>query len=228
MDEQSTTPEVEVKDTEVTEEAVVTIADVMEEKERDDRVPLKTLLEVKKEKKALERELSDIKASISKGATKAEVSSDLKSLAEKYDVDSNFLEELTTIVYSKAKAEAEIAIKPVLEKADKEKLDKTLTEHIEKALEDMPEYESVVNKDVIKSLAKLPENKNKTFQQIIEDTYSNTVTGKRTMETSTPRGGKETDIDWSKANNPEYFSKIMADPNLKKKYNESLTSRINL
>jgi hypothetical protein len=115
-----------------------------------------------------------------------------------------------------------------LEKEAKERVDKALTENINKALEVMPEYEGVVNKDVLKSLARLPENKNKTFQQLIEETYSKTVTGKKTMETSTPRGGKDVGIDWSRVKDPSYFSQIMADPELKKQYNEKLISRINL
>lgn len=226
------TPEVEVNDTnneQVEETNDATIESVLETKEdKSDSVPLKTLLEVKKEKKALERELAEIKASAEKGATKSEVATDLKQLAEKYDVDANFLSELTTIVYSKAKAEAETAIKPVLEKESRAKADQALSEHIDRALNSMPEYDAVVNKDVIKSLAKLPENKNKTFQQLIEDTYSKTVTGKKTMETSTPRGGKETSIDWNRVNEPEYFKNVMANPDLKKQYNDKLTSRIQL
>jgi hypothetical protein len=152
----------------------------------------------------------------------------LQSIADKYDVDLNFLSELSSVIYAQAKGDAEEAIKPVLEKEAKERVDKALTENINKALEVMPEYEGVVNKDVLKSLARLPENKNKTFQQLIEETYSKTVTGKKTMETSTPRGGKDVGIDWSRVKDPSYFSQIMADPELKKQYNEKLISRINL
>jgi len=194
----------------------------------DDRVPLKTFLEIKNEKKALERELKRVRSSAQQGATKSEIRADLQAIADKYDVDVDFLTELSSTIYSKAKEEAETAIKPVLEKEAKERVDKALTENINKALEVMPEYEGVVNKDVLKSLARLPENKNKTFQQLIEETYSKTVTGKRTMETSTPRGGKELVYDESRINDPEYFSEVMASPELKKKYNDSLVDRLKL
>jgi len=194
----------------------------------DDRVPLKTFLEIKNEKKALERELKRVRSSAQQGATKSEIRADLQAIADKYDVDVDFLTELSSVIYAQAKGDAEEAIKPVLEKEAKERVDKALTENINKALEVMPEYEGVVNKDVLKSLARLPENKNKTFQQLIEETYSKTVTGKRTMETSTPRGGKELVYDESRINDPEYFSEVMASPELKKKYNDSLVDRLKL
>jgi len=230
--EKSIAPEEELKETpEVEEEQVEqepTIDQIIEPQKSEEQVPLKTFLEIKNEKKALEREIKDLKASAQQGATQAEIKSDLKAIAEKYDVDPNFLNELSSTIYAQAKEEAEKAIKPVLEKETKEKIDKALTENINKALELMPEYADVVNTDVLKSLAKSPENKNKTFQQLIEETYSKTVTGKKTMETSTPRGGKDVGVDWSRVKDPTYFSQIMADPELKKQYNEKLTSRINL
>lgn len=234
MDESQITPAEEVKQTEqeVVEETIETpseptIENITNQKESEN-VPLKTFLEVKKEKKELEKEIATLKNSIKSGATKSEVKADLKSIADKYDVDPNFLNELSSTIYAQAKAEAENAIKPVLEEKNKEKLDKVLSDHLDKALEAMPEYSNVVNKEVVKSLAQLPQNKNKTFQQIIEETYGNSVSGRKTMETSTPRGGKDVGINWDKVNDPQYFKEIMANPELKKQYNEGLVSRINI
>lgn len=243
----TTTPEEEVKETEVIEtkteteekpevkeEESKTIEDLIgKEDEKDDRVPLKTFLETKKEKKALEKEISDLKDQIAKGATKAEISSDLKSIAEKYDVDSNFLEELSTLIYSKAKSEADevlsAKLKPLEAKERAEKIEKIFSENFSKVMEEMPEYKDVVNRDVIKELSLLPQNAKKTFQQIVEETYSKTVTGKKTMETSTPRGGKEAAYDESKmVKDPKYFNEAMANPELKKKYNDGLVDRLKL
>ncbi len=104
--EKTTTPEEEVKDTqaeetkeeetskEETQEEETTTeetkAETVEEllnkeNDKDDRVPLKTFLETKKEKKALEKEINFLKEQIQKGATKSEINSDLKSIAEKYN-----------------------------------------------------------------------------------------------------------------------------------------------
>lgn len=248
MDKTIITPEEEVKETPVEETKVEaeeeksdevkteepeTIEDLLgKEEERDDRVPLKTFLETKKEKKSLEKELSELKEQIKQGATKAEISSDLKGIAEKYDVDPNFLEELSTIIYSKAKSEADeiltAKLKPLEAKERADKIEKIFSENFNKVIEEMPEYKDVVNRDVIKELSLLPQNAKKTFHQIVEETYSKTVTGKKTMETSTPRGGKEGSFDADKMNDPAYFSEVMKNPELKKKYNETLADRLKL
>jgi hypothetical protein len=241
MDASQTTPEVEVNNTEdvqdapqeeVQEEAQEpTVAEILNKVE-DKTVPLNTFLETKKEKKALEKELSNLQAQIKAGATKGEANASLKEIAEKYDVDVNFITELSSAIYAQAKDDVEEKLNSKLQHLEarerEEKINKAFNDHYEKVIQEMPEYNKVINKNVIKSLSLLPENSKKTFQQIIEETYGNSVTGKRTMETSTPRGGKDQGIDYSKVNDPEYFQKIMDNPELKKKYNDGLLSRINL
>ena len=107
---------------------------------------------------------------------------------------------------------------------------KLFTEHFTKTMAEMPEYEKIVNRDVIKTLALDPRNANKTFAQIIESAYGHLITGKRTLETTKPGGGKEdTTIDFNKArSNGEYFKEIMADPELKKQYNSEIEKRLKL
>ena len=60
---------------------------------------------------------------------------------------------------------------------------------LEKALQNAPEYRDVVNVSVIKALAFNPANANKTYRQLLEEAYGNAITGQRTVETTTPRGG---------------------------------------
>jgi hypothetical protein len=237
MDNLQDTQEVEAKETEVVEpeEAVVKTEPTIDQilnKPEDKTVPLNTFLETKKEKKALEKELKELREERQNGATKTEVNASLKAIAEKYDVDVNFVDELSSAIYAKAKEDVEETLnsklQPLEAKEKAEKINTAFNEHYEKVIAEMPEYKNVINKDVIKSLSLLPQNSKKTFQQIIEETYSNSVTGKRTMETSTPRGGKDASLDMSKINDPDYFKQVMANPELKKKYNEGLTSRIKL
>jgi len=237
MDESQTTPELEAKETQEVDEVQETevqeptVAEIMN-KVDDKTVPLNTFLETKKEKKALEKELSNLQAQIKAGATPKEAKASLKEIADKYDVDVNFITELSSAIYAQAQEDVEerlnSKLQPLEAKDREEKINKAFNEHYEKVIAEMPEYEKVINKNVIKSLSLLPENSKKTFQQIIEETYGNSVTGKRTMETSTPRGGKDQSIDFNRTNDPEYFKQIMASPELKKKYNEGLLSRINL
>ena len=230
--EEPITPAEEVNNT---EEAVVetkvenkTVGEVLEDKGAD-TVPLKTFLDIKKEKKALEKTVSDLQAQVKAGTiTKSEVKSELKDIADKYEVDHNFLSELSTIIYAKAEESFNSKLKPLEEKEKAERINIAFEEHYNKVIEEMPEYAGVINKSAIKALSLLPENSKKTFQQIIEETYGKTVTGKKTMETSTPRGGKETSIDMNKMRDPAYYKEIMANPELKKKYNENLHTRINL
>jgi hypothetical protein len=59
-------------------------------------------------------------------------------------------------------------------------------EHFDKTISQMPEFDGVVNKDVIKTLSLDPSNKNKTFQQLIETAYGHLVAGRKTMEASRP------------------------------------------
>lgn len=236
-EEKDNTQEVEVKETETIEvkpeetPKEKTVSELLNDEDKK-TVPLSTFLDTKKEKKELERTILSLQEQIKNGATKKEVASDLKDLADKYDVNPEFLKELTETVYRKAKEDVEESLnsklQPLEAKEKAERLDKIFNEHFDKVIEEMPEYENVINKSVIKALTLLPENANKTFQQVIEETYGKTVSGKKTMETSTPRGGKETSLDFSKMNDPAYYKEVMSNPDLKKKYNEGLSERIKL
>jgi hypothetical protein len=196
-------------------------------------VPEAVLIEYKKEAKAATKALEDLKKTIEDGATKKEVSKSIKDLAEKHNVDAEFLRDFADAVKKEAEAEVEekvsARIKPITDKESADKVDKIFSEHFDKTLEAMPEYKAVVNKEVIKSLALDPKNANKTFAKIFEEAYGHLVTGKRTLETTKPRGGKDdTEIDFAKARkDAEYFKEIMSDPQLKKKYNEGIAERNN-
>lgn len=188
-------------------------------------VPEAVLIEVKKELKAL-------KKSIEEGATKKEVAADIKALADKHNVDESFLEELSSIMRSSSKAEleAELASKlaPIQAKERQEKIDKAFSKAFKKALENAPEYEGIVNKEVIKTLSLDPKNADKTFNQLIEESYGHLVTGKKTIDYSSGSNRSDSStVDMARAKSDgEYFKKVMADPVLKKQYNDGLTSRL--
>lgn len=191
-------------------------------------VPEAVLIEYKKENKQLAKEIADLKKAIEDGANRGEISASIKELSEKHNVDAGFLQDFAKAVKAEAKAEAEESfqnqLKPLTQKAKEEKIDTVFNEHFDKAMENMPEFKNIVNKDVIKSLALDPKNANKSFVKIIEDAYGHLVTGKRTLETTKPQGGRgDTTIDFEKARkDTEYFKEVMADPELKKKYNEEM------
>jgi hypothetical protein len=101
-------------------------------------------------------------------------------------------------------------------------------QHLNKTLENSPEYKDIVNVDVIKALAFNPANANKTYKQLLDEAYGNAVTGRRTLETTTPRGGaKDTKLDVQRAKtDTEYRREVLKDPDLRKQYNEGLTDRV--
>jgi hypothetical protein len=217
------TPQVEAK----TEE---TISEVLGTKEtpkakEPKTVPEAVFLEQKRELKALKKMIED-------GATKKEVAADIKSLAEKHNIDEEFLNEFVATVKesSKAEFEAELASKlaPLQERERGEKIEKAFDKAFKRALNDAPEYEGIVNREVIKALSLDPKNANKTFNQLIDESFGHLVTGKKTIDYSS--GSNRSDgatVDMAKAKSDgEYFKKVMADPVLKKQYNEGIDGRL--
>lgn len=242
-EEVKTTPEAEVNKTEPTisevaaqgtqpeakEETVGAVVNPVKETPKEDSVPLSAFLEIKNSNKEMAKQMKELQKSIEQGATKKEVSSDIKAIADQHNVDEGFLQDFAQSI--KAQAEAEIdakissRLKPLEEKEKSERIDKAFTEHYEKALERMPEFKCVANSEVIKALSLLPANADKTFTQLLEGAYGHLVTGKRTFDAATTRGNKTdnltVDVDKAKKD-PAYFKEVMSDPNLKKQYNDAL------
>lgn len=242
-EEAKTTAEEQVNNTEAVTEAEVkdqkeeTVGEAISEKkvEKPESVPLASFLELKKDNKELAKQLKEIQKSIEAGASKKEVSTDLRALAEEHNVDVDFLTKLSDAL--KAQNEKDIdekvsaKLKPLEDKEKQEKINAIFEEKFGKALEAMPEYKDIVNKEVIKSLSLNPAYQNKTWRQIIEGAYGHLITGKKTLESSTARGGKDDnqDVDIDRAGkDSKYFSEVMANPELKKKYNASLAERLKL
>lgn len=231
-------PVVEKKDTKADDKTAADAKDVKvgealktkDEPKKDEPklVPEAVLLEFKKENKELHKELKDLKKLIEDGAPKREVSADIKSLAEKHNVDPEFLTDFAAAVRKEAEGDADAKLKPIRDKEQADKLEKVFNENFDKTMEEMPEYAKLVNKDVIRTLAFDPKNANKTFAQIFESAYGHLVTGKKTLEPTKHQGGKkDTTVDIARAQkDPAYFAEIMADPELKKQYNSSLEFRI--
>lgn len=228
--------EAEAKAKAETEAKEATMGELLkvEENPKDQRlVPEAVLLEYKSQNKELRKDIKELRELIESGASKTEVSEDLKAIAEEHNVDVDFLTKLEKNIRSKVETDLASKFKPLQDRENQERIEKIFTEHFDKSLEAMPEYKDIVNRDVIKKLSLLPENASKTFKQIIEDTYKNVikvVPGKKTIEQAKGGGGGAIgEIDFNKAKtDTEYFNEIMASPELKKKYNADLAQRVNL
>jgi hypothetical protein len=238
MDEtKNNTPAEEVVAEEVTEKAQ-TVGEILNDQpdveKKPDSVPLSEFLEIKKSNKQLTKELKDLKKSIEDGATDREISTDIDALADQHNVDKGFLKTLVKAIKAETEKDLEDKIsskfKPIEEKEKQEKFEKAFNGHLVKVLEEMPEYKEIANPQVIKALSLLPENKNKTFAQILEETYGNATRGRRTIETSTPRGGKEPEsLDFERMKSDEkYFDEVMKNPELKKEWSKKIIESVRL
>lgn len=232
--------EEESKDTELLEsnpiqEEETKLGDVFKTDEKEVKVvPEAKFLEYKNTNKQLKRDLADLQRQIESGSNNKVISKDLKAIAEEHNIDVSFLQDFASAVKQEAEKDLEEKVserlKPITDKQNSDRIEKIFSENFSKTIDAMPEFKDIANRDVIKTLALDPKNANKTFAQIIENAYGHLVTGKRTIESTKPQGGKsDTSIDFSRASrDSSYFAEIMADPQLKKKYNENLGSRNSL
>ncbi len=198
-------------------------------KEAPKTIGLDKFLTLKTENKDLRRDLEALRQRVEEGGeTKASISSDIEALATEYGVDPSFASKLERLMVKNLEGKMDEQLRPLTEKEKSNRINTLFDTHFKKALDDMPEYAQVVNPSVIKSLSLLPANASKTFGQLIEETYGNALGGKRTIEQTTARGGKEPEtVDYDRArNDTAYFKEIMANPASKKQYNEESMRRI--
>lgn len=227
----------EVKPVEVEQKVGEVIKQADKPKEVES-VPLSTFLDEKNGRKQAEKnaeqaaaKIAELEASIKNGATKSEVTDDIAAIAKEFDVDVNFLSKLASAMTVKTKKEVndetEAQLKPLKEKERQEKIDAAFKKGFNAAMEKMPEFEKIVNPEVIKTLSLDPRNADKTFTEIIEETYGNALTGRRTTERTTPGGGKEpAPLDYNRARkDTAYFKEVMANPKLKAEYNAKMIER---
>lgn len=238
MDDKSTqAPEVKeaVVETKPETKEVATIGKVLETKEDKSEgktVPEAAFLELKKANKALAKDMKALQASIESGDSKEDVSADIESLAEEHNIDKSFLKKFAKAIRQEAEKDVEDKVssrlKPLEAKDRADKIEKVFGEHFDAAMAEMPEFKGKVNRNVIKTLSLDPANENKTFSQLIEETYGNAIGGKRTLEQTTPRGGKATDkVDINRAaKDRSYLTEVLSDPDTKKEYNEGLIERL--
>lgn len=217
------TPEVPVEIPVVTVEK--TIGELTPEPVKQvNTIPEGAFLNEKKARKEAEKRIKELEDMVANGGTKSEVSADIKSIAEEYDIDPSFLDKLTKSIRSETEKDIADKFKPLEEREKKDHIDKIFTKHYDEAMAKMPEFSGVVNADVIKNLSLLSANSNKTFTQLIEETYGNAITGKRTIPQTTPAGGKDpAPLDYQRAvKDPEYFKEVMSNPKTKAEYNHQM------
>ena len=118
----------------------------------------------------------------------------------------------------------------LLREREQEKLNTKFDALYEKTIAANPEYSGVADKEIIKQLAFSKSNASKTLSAVLEQTYGNLVTGRSSADTSIkPAKPAPGSIDFARAaKDSEYYSELMADPELKAKYNADMESRLNM
>ncbi len=205
---------------EVAPQEPVKISDLVADKPQPRMVDEHIFVAEKKARKELERKVRELEA---RNAAPSEYSSFDEEIAEEFNVDPAFTRKLLEEAEKRAlgkfesKTQAEQSQKEIMQK-----FDQAITNEFNKAVENAPEFAGIANMDVIKTLALLPANQDKTILNLLEETYGNAITGKRTIEKTTPGGGKDPEpFDYDRATKDiEYFNKVMEDPKLRDKYNQ--------
>ena len=214
MTDVTTTPEVKVEsettvnteqETAREEVSVADLHKVPETPKKPESVPLARLSKEVQRRKEAEAELK---------ALKAQLEGDLED-----DEDVNDVPEVKKLAQKLEQLEGDKRI------AD---LNKVFESNFNATLEKHPEYKDIANVEVIRQMAFNPANANKTYRQLLDEAYGNAVTGRRTIETTTPRGGaKDGVLDMKRAQTDSaYRHEVLADPVLRKQYNEGLTDRV--
>lgn len=197
-------------------------------------VGLDKFLDIKKQNKELKKSLEELQKNIEKGSSDSIVSADIDSIADEYGVDKGFLNKLKTSMREEFSAELEERVseklKPIEQAELQKEEDKKFNTLYSQSLERMPEYANIIDKEGLKILALSGKYKDISLPQLIEQLYGKTIVGRKSIETTTPRGGKDPqEIDFALAKkDATYFKEIMSDPNLKAKYNSNIESRLNL
>ena len=233
---QNTTNEPEVKEVQEEQPQEPALGEVLqhepEVKAEPDKVGLDKFLEVKKQKKELQRELDALKSKIEDGD--GSVINDIDDIADEYGVDKSFLKKFEKSIRANMEKEFESKVsekfKPIEQAEKMNEANKKFEVMFNQTLERMPEYANVIDKDSVRVLAFQKENATLNLPQLIEKMYGKSISGKKTIETTTPRGGKDPqEIDFALAKKDNtYFNEIMADPDLKRKYNQNIENRLDL
>ena len=179
----------------------------------------------KKARKAAEKELKALKLSIEDGASKKEIADDISAIADEHNIDKEFLQKLASSIKAEAEKDMDAKFASKFESKEKsEKFDDVFSKAYDKAIERAPDFKSISNPEIIKVLATQPQNSKKTISQLLEETYGNAITGKRTIETTSPGGGKEPEpLDYNKAKtDTAYFLEVMKNPKMKEEYNNRM------
>lgn len=229
-------PESEVNtEKQETLETIVTEPEKVETKPEDEKyLGQKRRAEKAEERaEALQAEIQKLRTNSATGDMPiTEVNNELKKLSEEYNVDETFVAKLYSTVeksaINKIKAEIEKDYTPKIMKIEQERrleqANSKFEELYSKTLKDMPEYDGIINKDVIKSLAFATSNGKKTLPQLIEETYGAAVQGRKSIEST--HASKEPQAPNVVNPTKEDWDRIESDPTARQAWSKQAEEQI--
>lgn len=112
----------EVTQEQVTQESVPetkteTISDIIDKPAQVEKqtVGLDKYMQEKKDRQAAEKKLAELESTIKSGATKSEISEDIESIANEYNIDSDFLARFAKGIESKFEGKIKETLRPITE-----------------------------------------------------------------------------------------------------------------
>jgi hypothetical protein len=228
-DENTTNEEVETLETLTEDQPKVDV----EKAERIAHDQKKRAEKAEQEARSLQEEIVKLRAnSMSGNISIDKVNDELRKLAEEHNVDEAFLTKLVSTVKTattkEIREEMEKDYTPKIQKIEQERryevAEKKFEDLYTNTLKGMSEYDGIVNKDVIKSLAFNPANAKKTLAQIVEEAYGSAVQGRKSIEATHASKEPEkanllnpTEADWDK---------IQSDPQSKTEWAKQAEQQI--
>lgn len=224
------TPEEAPAEEESSEEQEQTLDNLQKDNKssKPENIPYDRFKEVNDQLKDSKDVIADLTAKLeakSEPVTKADATKGLAEIAKEHNLDPDILGKVADQIKAEALAQVQEQLAPITAANKQAQADKVFETMYQNALEKNPAFKDVVNKDVIKQLAFNPSNANKTLPQLLKEVYGNVSKSNGKTETmeSSQNGKPEAieSIDYKRAQTDEaYFKQIMADPALKKEYND--------
>ncbi len=188
---------------------------------KEETVPLKAFLDLKKDLKDLKKDLSEAKTNPEK--TRVEIEG-LNELAQKYpDVDGNFLRDLLNSASQTAAKKLEDKFSTVIEEQENDRkraaFDKAFDTLYDKTLLDNPDLPKTIDKDSIKELAQTPKYRNTPLADILLKMYPVSSEGRGSSENETRSAADRVDdvVSFDKITKDQEQA-ILADPKSRAKY----------
>lgn len=182
-----------------------------QEPKKEESVPVhvhaKVRDELKQENRKLKEELAKLQSPSARTVTE---------VADKWGVEPETVQALLQAAKQEALAETDAKYGNIAKQQEREKVDQAFNAEFDKLVKNYPDMES--RKDALKALAFTPQYKNSSLEEITQNVFGSSLQ-KGTIEEARNTSDSDAEtIDFSKPMTPEQKSKVLANPEARKKW----------